>query len=83
MSLQMSLSATKTIGFLCKINCVEYILIFWAVLLESAKRNTSLALTLVALYATEHGQDPILVVTPEGNAAIDLEEFNLTMLNAI
>ena len=33
-------------------------------LLEPAGRNTAPALTLAALHATEHGQDPILVVTP-------------------
>jgi mannose-1-phosphate guanylyltransferase/mannose-6-phosphate isomerase len=46
-------------------------------------RNTAPALTLAALRATEHGQDPILVVTPADQTVTDPEAFTLAMHHAI
>ena len=44
-----------------------------AALLEPVGRNTAPALTLAALRATEHGKDPILVVTPADQTVTDPE----------
>ena len=40
-------------------------------LLEPVGRNTAPALTLAALQATEHGDDPILVVTPADQTVVE------------
>jgi mannose-1-phosphate guanylyltransferase/mannose-6-phosphate isomerase len=54
-----------------------------AALLEPVGRNTAPALTLAALRATEHGQDPILVVTPADQTVTDPEAFTLAMHQAV
>jgi len=52
-------------------------------LLEPVGRNTAPALTLAALQAIEHGQDPVLVVTPADQTVTDTEAFTLAMHHAI
>ena len=54
-----------------------------AALLEPVGRNTAPALTLAALQAIEHGQDPVLVVTPADQTVTDPEAFTLAMHQAI
>ena len=54
-----------------------------AALLEPVGRNTAPALTLAALQAIEHGQDPILVVTPADQTVANPEAFTLTMNQAV
>ncbi len=54
-----------------------------AVLLEPVARNTAPALTLAALAAVEHGEDPVLVVTPADQAVADAGAFNGAMHDAI
>ena len=50
-----------------------------AVLLEPTGRNTAPALTLAALQATEHGQDPVLVVTPADQTVADGAAFTAAL----
>ena len=52
-------------------------------LLEPAGRNTAPALTLAALHATEHGQDPILVVTPADQTVQNPAAFQLALQQSI
>ena len=54
-----------------------------AALLEPVGRNTAPALTLAALQAIQHGQDPVLVVTPADQTVSDPEAFTLAMHQAI
>jgi|Laugresbdmm110sd_1035091.scaffolds.fasta_scaffold12030_4 mannose-1-phosphate guanylyltransferase/mannose-6-phosphate isomerase len=54
-----------------------------AALLEPVGRNTAPALTLAALQAIQHGQDPVLVVTPADQTVTDTEAFTLAMHHAI
>ncbi len=50
-----------------------------AVLLEPSGRNTAPALTLAALQATEHGLDPVLVVTPADQTVADGPAFTAAL----
>jgi len=50
-----------------------------AVLLEPTGRNTAPALTLAALQATEHGADPVLVVTPADQTVADGAAFTAAL----
>lgn len=52
-------------------------------LLEPVARNTAPALTLAALAAVEHGEDPVLVVTPADQAVTYPGAFNGAMHDAI
>jgi mannose-1-phosphate guanylyltransferase/mannose-6-phosphate isomerase len=52
-------------------------------LLEPVARNTAPALTLAALQAMEHGQDPILVVTPADQTVQDSAAFTATLQASI
>ena len=52
-------------------------------LLEPAGRNTAPALTLAALHATEHGQDPILVVTPADQTVQNPAAFQRALQQSI
>ena len=52
-------------------------------LLEPAGRNTAPALTLAALHATEHGQDPILVVTPADQTVQNPAAFQQALQQSI
>ena len=52
-------------------------------LLEPAGRNTAPALTLAALQATEHGQDPILVVTPADQTVQNPAAFQQALQQSI
>ena len=54
-----------------------------AVLLEPVARNTAPALTLAALAAVEHGEDPLLVVAPADQTVLDAWAFNGAMHDAI
>ena len=54
-----------------------------AALLEPTGRNTAPALTLAALHATEHGQDPVLVVTPADQTVADTAAFTTAVQQAI
>ncbi len=54
-----------------------------AALLEPTGRNTAPALTLAALHATEHGQDPVLVVTPADQTVTDTAIFTTAVQQAI
>jgi mannose-1-phosphate guanylyltransferase/mannose-6-phosphate isomerase len=54
-----------------------------AALLEPTGRNTAPALTLAALHATEHGQDPVLVVTPADQTVVDNDAFKIALQQAI
>jgi mannose-1-phosphate guanylyltransferase/mannose-6-phosphate isomerase len=54
-----------------------------AALLEPVPRNTAPALTLAALAAVEHGDDPVLVVTPADQAVADPGVFNSAVHDAI
>jgi mannose-1-phosphate guanylyltransferase/mannose-6-phosphate isomerase len=53
------------------------------VLLEPSGRNTAPALTLAALAATEHGGDPILVMTPADQTVTDAAAFRASLRQAI
>jgi mannose-1-phosphate guanylyltransferase/mannose-6-phosphate isomerase len=53
-----------------------------AVLLEPSGRNTAPALTLAALQATEHGHDPVLVVTPADQTVADGPAFTAALQQA-
>ena len=52
-------------------------------LLEPAGRNTAPALTLAALHATEHGQDPILVVKPADQTVQNPAAFQQALQQSI
>lgn len=52
-------------------------------LLEPMARNTAPALTLAALYATENGDDPILVVTPADQAIKDVVAFQQALQQSV
>lgn len=52
-------------------------------LLEPVGRNTAPALTFAALQAIEHGEDPILVVTPADQTVQDNAAFTATLQAAI
>lgn len=52
-------------------------------LLEPVARNTAPALTLAALQAIEHGEDPVLVVTPADQTVNDTQAFTQTLQAAI
>jgi mannose-1-phosphate guanylyltransferase/mannose-6-phosphate isomerase len=52
-------------------------------LLEPTGRNTAPALTLAALQATEHGEDPILVVTPADQTVQDSAAFQKALQQSI
>lgn len=52
-------------------------------LLEPGGRNTAAALTLAALAATEHGRDPVLVVTPADQMIVDIAEFANSIREAV
>ena len=54
-----------------------------AALLEPVPRNTAPALTLAALAAVEHGDDPVLVVTPADQAVADPGVFSSAVHDAI
>jgi mannose-1-phosphate guanylyltransferase / mannose-6-phosphate isomerase len=53
------------------------------VLLEPAGRNTAPAMTLAALYATQHLQDPVLVVTPADQTVGDEAAFTAAVQQAV
>jgi mannose-1-phosphate guanylyltransferase/mannose-6-phosphate isomerase len=52
-------------------------------LLEPVGRNTAPALTLAALQSTEHGDDPILVVTPADHIVSDSAVFSAKLQNSV
>ena len=52
------------------------------VILEPVGRNTAPALTLAALFATERGEDPILVVMPADHVIQDKVTFQSVVLKA-
>ena len=52
-------------------------------LLEPIARNTSPALTLAALRATEQGEDPILVVTPADQTITDQAAFTTALQQSV
>ncbi len=52
-------------------------------LLEPLGRNTAPALTLAALAATEHGDDPVLVVTPADQTIVDAAAFMASTKTAV
>ena len=52
-------------------------------LLEPSGRNTAPALTLAALYAQEHCDDPILIVTPADQTVYDIHAFTNAIKKAI
>ena len=52
-------------------------------LLEPVGRNTAPALTLAALHATAHGDDPILVVTPADQTITDAAAFTAALQNSV
>lgn len=52
-------------------------------LLEPAGRNTAPALTLAALQATAHGEDPILVVSPADQTVIDSQAFKAALQESV
>ena len=52
-------------------------------LLEPMAQNTAPALTLAALYATENGDDPILVVTPADQAIKDVVAFQQALQQSV
>ena len=54
-----------------------------AALLEPVGRNTAPALTLAALVAMQHGQDPVLVVTPADQTVANPAAFTQAMHSAI
>jgi mannose-1-phosphate guanylyltransferase/mannose-6-phosphate isomerase len=54
-----------------------------AALLEPVGRNTAPALTLAALAAQAHGEDPVLVVTPADQTMVNTAAFTHTMQHAI
>ncbi len=53
------------------------------VLLEPAGRNTAPAMTLAALYATQHQDDPVLVVTPADQTVGDEAAFTAAVQQAV
>ena len=53
------------------------------VLLEPAPRNTAPAMTLAALFALEHGEDPVLVVTPADQTVTDAAAFGVAVGSAV
>lgn len=52
-------------------------------LLEPVARNTAPALTLAALRASEHGEDPILVVTPADQTITDQASFTVALQHSV
>lgn len=52
-------------------------------LLEPVGRNTAPALTLAALQATAHGEDPILVVTPADQTITDAAAFTAALQRSV
>ena len=52
-------------------------------LLEPVGRNTAPALSLAALAAIEHGQDPVLVVTPADQTVANRGAFTMALQQAI
>ena len=54
-----------------------------SLLLEPIGRNTAPALTLAALQAIQHGDDPILVVTPADQTVQDEGAFTTALQNSI
>ena len=52
-------------------------------LLEPVGRNTAPALTLAALQATEHGDDPILVVTPADQTVMNGPAFTKALQQSV
>jgi mannose-1-phosphate guanylyltransferase/mannose-6-phosphate isomerase len=54
-----------------------------AVVLEPCARNTAPALTLAALCASAHGDDPVLVVTPSDQTVTDGAAFTSALHDAI
>ena len=54
-----------------------------ALLLEPVGRNTAPALTLAALHATAHGDDPILVVTPADQTITDGVAFTAALQSSV
>lgn len=54
-----------------------------AALLEPVGRNTAPALTLAAFAALDHGNDPILIVTPADQTIADQTAFTAAMRQAI
>jgi mannose-1-phosphate guanylyltransferase/mannose-6-phosphate isomerase len=54
-----------------------------SVLLEPAGRNTAPAMTLAALHATQHGGDPVLVVTPADQSIADEGAFTRALQQAV
>ena len=52
-------------------------------LLEPVGRNTAPALTLAALHAIEHGQDPILVVTPADQIVMNIPAFTKALQSSV
>ncbi len=54
-----------------------------ALLLEPTGRNTAPAMTIAALHAIEHGQDPVLVVTPADQTVTDEAAFSSALQQAV
>ena len=54
-----------------------------ALLLEPTGRNTAPAMTIAALHAAEHGQDPVLVVTPADQTVTDEAAFSSALQQAV
>jgi mannose-1-phosphate guanylyltransferase/mannose-6-phosphate isomerase len=54
-----------------------------SLLLEPTGRNTAPAMTLAALQATEHGADPVLVVTPADQTVTDEPRFTAALQQAV
>ena len=52
-------------------------------LLEPTGRNTAPAMTLAALYATQQGRDPVLVVTPADQSIGDEAAFTESLRRAV
>ncbi len=51
--------------------------------LEPVGRNTAPALTLAALYASEKGEDPILVVTPSDQTVMNVSAFTKALQQSV
>jgi mannose-1-phosphate guanylyltransferase/mannose-6-phosphate isomerase len=54
-----------------------------SVILEPVGRNTAPALTLAAFAALEHGQDPVLVVSPADQTVVDGAAFTAALQAAV
>jgi mannose-1-phosphate guanylyltransferase/mannose-6-phosphate isomerase len=54
-----------------------------AIVLEPVGRNTAPAVTLAALQAAEHGDDPVMVVTPADQTVTDPAAFTAALQQAV